>query len=64
MGVGGVKRKHKSISTSDTEMVDVYEGRGIFNSEPTTILLSGTYIFSLAFWMRQLVVDVIVFETQ
>ena len=39
-GMGGVKRGHKSINTSDTDMVDAYEGRGEFYSEPTTILLS------------------------
>ena len=43
MGVGGVKRGHKSINTSNADMVDVYEGRGVFDSEPTTILLSEKY---------------------
>ena len=35
-----MKRGHKSINTSDTNMVDEYEGRGVFDSELTTILLS------------------------
>ena len=39
--MGGVKRGHKSMNTSDTDMVDAYEGHCVFDSELTTILLSG-----------------------
>ena len=42
--MGGVKREHKSISTSNTDTVDVYEGCGISEFEPTTILLSGLFL--------------------
>ena len=42
--MGGVKREHKSISTSDVDNVDIYEGHGIFEFEPTTILLLGKNI--------------------
>ena len=42
VGVGGVW--HKSINTSDTDMANVYKGRGVFDSEPTTILSSGKII--------------------
>ena len=45
VGVGVVKRKHKSISTSDADMVNEYKGHGILNFEQTTKLLSGK-IFS------------------
>jgi len=38
--MGGVKRGHKSINTSDTDMVDAYEGCCVFDSDVTTILLS------------------------
>ena len=40
VGVGGVKREHKSINTSDKDMVDAYEGHVVFDSELRTILLS------------------------
>ena len=35
-----MKRGHKSINTSDTDMVDAYEGCCVFDSDVTTILLS------------------------
>ena len=57
---GGVKRGLNSINTSDVDMDDEYEGRGMFDSEPTKILLSEKYVL-LTFRMRQLVVVVIVF---
>ena len=43
VGVGCMKRGHESINSSNTDMVDVYEGRGMSDSEPTTILLPEKY---------------------
>ena len=44
VGVGGVKRGHKLTHTSNVNMIDVYEGRDVLDSEPTTILFPGKYV--------------------
>ena len=55
MGVGGVKREHKSISTSDTDMVRALSQQPYCYQEKYLLL---------TFWLRQLVVAVIVSEIE
>ena len=45
MGVGGVKKGHISITTSDSDGVGVYKRGGMLVFQPIAIVLSGKLFF-------------------